>query len=162
MESIVVTVATWVLIFVGLVGTILPGLPGVGFVFAGIALYALYFGVDTLGMTTLILLGVATLFSFIVDLLASLYGAKRFGASRSGLIGSTIGGFLGLLFLSLPGLFLGLFIGAVVGEFFLAQKNLNDSLKAGVGSILGFFAGSVIKLILSLIMVVVFVVKVWF
>ncbi len=162
MESIALVVLVWILIFVGLAGTILPVLPGVGLVFAGIGLYVLYFGVDTLGMTTLILLGVATLFSFVIDLLASLYGAKRFGASRSGLIGSTIGGFLGLLFLSLPGLFFGLFVGAVVGELFLAQKNLNDSLKAGVGSILGFLAGSFIKLLLSLGMVVVFVVKIWF
>lgn len=162
MEPIVIAVVAWVLIFTGLVGTILPVLPGTGLVFGGILLYALYFGVGTVGLTTLIIFGIVTAVSFVIDLLASLYGAARFGATRSGLIGAVVGGLVGLLLLSLPGLFLGVFAGAVVGEFFLAKKNLNESLKAGVGSILGFLAGSVIKFILSLIMVIVFVVKVWF
>ncbi|MBP9728507.1 MAG: DUF456 domain-containing protein [Candidatus Moranbacteria bacterium] len=162
MEPLVVTILVWILIFVGLVGTILPGLPGTGLVFGGIVLHVAYFGMETVGMTTLILLGAVTLFSFVIDLLASLYGAKRFGASRSGVIGSTIGGLVGLIFLSLPGLFLGVFMGAIVGEFFLAKKSLNDSLRVGVGSILGFLAGSLIKLLLSLAMIIVFVVKIWF
>lgn len=160
MEAIVLIII-WLLIFAGLVGTILPGLPGTGLVFGGIVLHALYFGVDTIGMTTLIFLGAVTLFSFIIDWLASLYGAKRFGASRAGVIGSVVGGLFGLVFLSLPGLFLGAFVGAVVGELLLAKKNLNDSLKVGVGSILGFFAGTLIKLLLTLIMVIVFIVKIW-
>lgn len=162
MESTAIITLVWILIFVGLIGTILPGLPGTGLVFGGILLYAVYFGIGTVGMTTLILLGAVTLFSFVIDLLASLYGAKRFGASRLGVISSAIGGLAGLVFLSLPGLFLGVFLGAIVGEFFLAKKNLNDSLKAGVGSILGFLAGSLVKLLLSLVMIIVFVVKIWF
>lgn len=161
MESIVIVTIVWLLIFVGLVGTILPGLPGVGLVFGGILLYALYFGVATVGMTTLILLGVATVFSFIIDLLASLYGAKRFGASRSGIIGALLGGVAGLIFLSLPGLFLGVFAGAVTGEYFLAKKSSEESLKAGLGSVLGFLGGAVLKLILALVMVGVFVAKLW-
>lgn len=161
MESIVIVTIVWLLIFVGLVGTILPGLPGVGLVFGGILLYALYFGVATVGMTTLILLGVVTVFSFIIDLLASLYGAKRFGASRSGIIGAFLGGVAGLIFLSLPGLFLGVFAGAVVGEYFLAKKSSEEALKAGLGSVLGFLGGTVLKLVLALIMVGVFVAKLW-
>ncbi len=162
MEPIVVITLVWILIFTGVVGTILPGLPGIGLIFGGILLYAVYFGISTVGMTTLIFFGAVTLFSFVIDLLASLHGAKRFGATRSGIIGAVIGGLLGLVILSLPGLFFGTFLGAVIGEYFFAKKNLNDSLKAGTGSILGFLAGSVIKLVLAIGMVIVFVAKAWF
>lgn len=157
-----VAVATWVLIFVGLIGTIVPVLPGVGLVFGGILLYALYFGVATVGMTTLVFLGLMAGLSFVLDLLASLYGAKRFGATHFGIWGSIIGGLVGLAILSLPGLFIGLFLGAVAGEYFFGKKKADQALQAGIGSILGFLAGTVLKLILAVVMVLVFIVKVWF
>lgn len=162
MEPIIITALVWILIVVGLVGTIVPILPGMGLVFGGILLYALYFGVSTVGLTTLVLFGVATGLSFVIDLLSSLYGAARFGASRSGVIGSAFGGILGLMVLNVPGLLLGVFAGAVLGEYFLAKKNIDEALKAGVGSMLGFLGGTVIKLVFSLIMVTVFIVKIWF
>ncbi len=157
-----VVLIAWLLIFVGLVGTIVPGLPGIGLVFGGILLYALFFGVEVIGLTILIFLGAVTVFSFVIDLLASLYGAKRFGASRAGIIGSACGGLVGLLILNLPGLFLGVFGGAVVGEYLIAKKSLEVALKVGGGSILGFLAGTLIKLMLGIIMVGVFVAKIWF
>jgi uncharacterized protein YqgC (DUF456 family) len=161
METLVV-VGTWILIFIGLIGTIVPVLPGVGLVFGGILLYALYFGVTSVGLTTLILLGLAAGLSFVLDLLASLYGAKRFGATRYGIWGSVVGGMVGLALLSLPGLFIGLFLGAVAGEYFFGKKKADQALQAGIGSMLGFLAGTVLKLILAVVMVLVFVVKVWF
>lgn len=160
--EIAVVVIVWLIIFVGLIGTIVPGLPGVGLVFGGILAYALYFGVETIGLPILMLLGVAAVFSFVIDLLASLYGASRFGASRSGVAGSALGGLVGLFLLSLPGLFFGVFVGAVVGEYFFAKKKAGDALKAGVGSILGFLAGTVIKLVIAVVMIIIFVAKVWF
>jgi uncharacterized protein YqgC (DUF456 family) len=162
MEPTTIVVITWILIIIGLAGTIIPGLPGVGLVFGGILLYALYFGVDTVGLMTLILLGVVTAFTFIIDLLAGIYGAKRFGATKAGIIGSAVGGILGLMILSLPGLFLGVFLGAIAGEHFFAKKNLEEAMKAGYGSILGFLGGTIIKLILAIIMVLVFAFRVWF
>jgi hypothetical protein len=63
---------------------------------------------------------------------------------------------------NLPGLFLGVFGGAVVGEYLIAKKSLEDALKVGGGSILGFLAGTLIKLMLGIIMVGVFVSKIWF
>lgn len=155
------TLLVWVLIFTGLVGIVLPGLPGVGLVFGGIVLHALYFGSDSVGMTTLIFFGAMTLFSLVIDLLAGLYGAKRYGATRHGLIGAVLGAIVGAILLSLPGFFLGMFAGAVIGEYFLARKALRDSLQAGAGSVLGFLAGSVIKYVLALGMVVAFVMKIW-
>ncbi len=162
MESTVIVAIVWILIFLGLIGTIVPGLPGVGFIFGGILLYALFFGIETVGMTALIFLGIVTLASFLLDFLASLYGAKRFGASRYGVMGSALGGIVGLIFLSLPGLFLGVFGGAVIGEYGFGKKTSYEALRVGVGSILGFLAGTLIKVVLAFIMIGVFVAKIWF
>ena len=100
MDPLFVTIIVWILIVAGLIGTVVPILPGTGLVFGGILLYALYFGIETVGLTTLVLFGVVTVLSFVLDLLASLYGASRFGASRSGVIGSAVGGIGGFLVLS--------------------------------------------------------------
>lgn len=162
MEPLLITTLVWILILVGLIGTVVPVLPGTGLVFGGILLYALYFGVDTVGMTTLILFGVATTLSFVIDLLASLYGASRFGASRPGVIGAAVGGTIGLVCLSFPGLLLGVFLGAILGEYFLAKKGMTEAFRAGVGSLLGFLGGTILKLVLSLVMVGVFIARVWF
>lgn len=157
-----ITILVWVLIVTGLVGTVVPVLPGTGLVFGGILLYALSFGIETVGLTTLVLFGIFTVLSFVLDLLASLYGAKRFGASRIGIIGSVLGGVIGFILLNLPGLLFGVFVGAVFGEYFLAKKNIDEALKAGAGSILGFFGGVVLKLILALAMTLIFMFKTWF
>jgi len=162
MELAFLPILVWVLILLGLAGTLLPVLPGTGLVFAGILVHAYYFGVDSIGFGTLILFGVVTALSFVIDLLASLYGASRFGASRFGLIGSILGGLIGTIFLSLPGLFFGFILGAIIGELLLGHKSLNDALKAGVGSALGFFGGTIFKFFLTLVMVMVFAWKTWF
>ncbi len=161
MESFVIVAIVWVLILIGLVGTILPGLPGVAFVFGGILLYGLYFGISTIGAQTLVYMGLATLCSFSFDFIASLYGAKRFGATRYGIIGSALGGLVGIVFLNIPGLFLGTFVGALAGEYLLARKSWQDGLRAGVGSVLGFLAGSIIKFVLAFVMIVIFILRIW-
>lgn len=161
MGPIVVIIVTWTLILIGLLGTLLPGLPGVVFVFGGILLYALYFGVATIGLKTLLVLGVMTAGTFVLDFFAGMYGAKRFGASRVGIIGSVLGGLGGLMIFNIPGLFLGTFFGAMVGEYMFEKKSLREGAWSGLGSVLGFLAGSVVKCILAFIMVVVFVTRIW-
>lgn len=157
--AIVLIVAA--LILTGFVGIVAPVLPGTGLIFAGILLYALYFGIDTVGTVTLIVLCVATLFSIAIDYLASAYGAKKYGASKWGSLGAVVGGLLGFLALNFPGLILGIFVGAVAGEALVAKKDLHVSLRAGMGSILGFLGGTVLKVILGLAMIITFLVKIW-
>lgn len=84
MESLVVSIIVWALLLLGLLGTVVPVLPGVGLVYAGIVLHAVFFGVDTVGFPILITLGVITVFSLILDYLASAYGASRFGSTKWG------------------------------------------------------------------------------
>src|SRR5690606_24154240 len=92
---------------------------------------------------TLFVLGVLTVFSIGVDALAGLLGAKRVGASRLALVGAAIGTLLGIFF-GLPGVVLGPFVGALVGEL-LAGGSLRKATGVGVGTWIGFLVGAVAK-----------------
>lgn len=162
MESIIISLIVWVIVLVGLIGTVVPVLPGVGLIFAGILLYALYFGIEEIGLVTLSLLGVVALLSILFDFLASAYGAARFGSTRWGISGSILGGIVGAILLNIPGLVLGVFLGAAAGEVLFAKKDLHQSFRAGWGSVLGFLGGTVLKLILGIVMIVIFLAKAYF
>lgn len=161
MDSIIVTAIVWAIVLVGLLGTVLPALPGVGLIFFGILLHALFFGFGGIGIVTFISLALVALFSIVFDFLASAYGASRFGSTRWGVAGSVVGGIVGLMMFNVPGLVLGVFSGAAAAEMLFARKGLHQSLRAGWGSILGFLGGTVLKLILGLVMIGIFAAKVY-
>jgi uncharacterized protein len=147
-----------ILIAVGFVGTILPALPGVPLVFAGMFVAAWADGFQHVGVWTLIALGVMTLLAVAVDFLAGLAGlagAKRVGASRLALIGAAVGTLVGIFF-GLPGLLLGPFLGALVGELF-AGGTLRRATDVGVGAWIGFLVGTVLKLGVCFAMLGIFV-----
>jgi len=122
-----------VLVVIGLFGTVLPAIPGVVLIFAGLALAAWADGFAHVGPAALVIIGVMAALSFVVDFLASLLGAKRLGASPLALGGATVGGIAGL-FLGLPGLILGPFVGAALGEY-IARRSLRvDSSAASTCS----------------------------
>ena len=113
------------LILIGVVGTVLPGVPGAAAVFGGMLLAAWIDGFTLIGWPTLVLLGVLTALAFAADILGSLLGAKRVGASRLALIGAVVGALAGLPF-GLPGLIFGPFFGAVAGEFTASNTLLTE------------------------------------
>ena len=133
-----------VLIVVGVIGTVVPALPGVPLVFAGMLVAAWADGFQHAGLWTLIGLGVLTLIAVAVDFFAGLAGAKRVGASRLALIGAAVGTLVGIFF-GIPGLLLGPFLGALIGELF-AGATLRRATGVGVGAWLGFLVGTVLKL----------------
>jgi len=142
------------LIAVGLVGAIVPTLPGIPLIFGGIWLIA---GVDRyrhIGLWWL--LGIAGIgaVGLTLDLLAGALGAKRVGASKQAVAGALAGTVIGLFF-GLPGLLLGPFIGAVLGEL-AAGNSVLRSTQVGVSAWLGLIFGTIIKLVSSLMMVVLF------
>ncbi len=143
------------LIIVGVIGTVLPVLPGAALVFGGMLLAAWIDGFQSVGWITLVILGVLTLLVFVIDIVAGMLGAKRVGASRLGLVGATIGTVVGLFF-GFAGIVLGPFVGAVVGEV-IARGQLAPAARVGFGTWLGLIAGALAKLALVLIMVGVFV-----
>ncbi|HEY6453304.1 MAG TPA: DUF456 domain-containing protein [Steroidobacteraceae bacterium] len=153
-------VALWcgafALIAAGLVLTIVPGMPGVLLIYGGMWLAAWIGHFARIGWPTLILLGVLTALALVIDLTASVLGAKRVGASRQALLGSFIGGFAGLAF-GLPGLIAGPFAGAVIGEL-MARRTLVAATRVGLWTWIGLLAGTLAKLALAVTMLAVFAV----
>ncbi|HET6263917.1 MAG TPA: DUF456 family protein [Usitatibacter sp.] len=142
------------LVLIGLLGTVLPAIPGALFVFGGLVLAAWADGFTRVGAVGLTLIGVLGALSFVADFVASLLGAKRVGASPLALAGATAGGLFGL-FLGLPGMILGPFIGAVAGEL-IARGRLAQAGKVGLGTWLGLVAAAVLKLVLAFMMIATF------
>jgi len=142
------------LVLVGLAGVILPALPGLPLVFAGMLLAAWVDHFETVGPIPLVILGVLTLVSFLVDFWATAHGAKRVGASRKALIGAVLGTFAGLFFAPI-GLFIGPFVGALVGEL-LHGRELGAAARVGFGTWLGIVLAIVLKLGLAFAMLGIF------
>lgn len=149
-------VCAGLLVLVGLAGVLLPALPGTPLMFAGMLLAAWADGFQRLGWPTLTVLGVLTALSLLVDLLATAFGAQRVGASRKALWGSVLGGIAGMFFMPI-GLFVGPFVGALVGEYWHGRE-LRQATRVGVGTWLGIVLGTAAKLGLALAMLAAFAV----
>ena len=143
------------LVVVGIAGTILPALPGVTFVFAGLVIGAWADDFTRVGGFTLAFLGVLTAASLAIDFAATAMGAKRVGATRYAILGAAIGTFAGI-FLGIPGLLLGPFVGAVAGEM-LSHGEWRRATSAGVGTWVGLLFGTLAKLALAFTMLGIFV-----
>jgi uncharacterized protein YqgC (DUF456 family) len=143
------------LIVLGFAGLILPAVPGIPLVFAGLVLLAWAENFAYVGWLTLTLLGVLALLSYGIDFLASALGAKKFGASLRAVQGAALGALAGLFF-GLPGIVLGPFVGAVIGEF-SRHGSVRAATQAGVGATLGLLFGALLKIALAFSMVGVFV-----
>jgi uncharacterized protein YqgC (DUF456 family) len=143
------------LVVVGLAGTVLPALPGVTLVFAGLVLGAWADDFQRVGVWALTLLGLLTLASLAIDFAATALGARRVGATRYAMIGAAVGTLAGLVF-GIPGLLLGPFVGAVAGEM-LSHGEWRRATSAGVGTWVGLLFGTLAKLALAFTMLGIFV-----
>jgi uncharacterized protein len=143
------------LVLVGLAGTILPALPGTPLVFVGLLVAAWAEGFEKVGWIILTILALLTLLSFAIEIMATSMGAKRVGASWKAMLGAGIGTIVGLFF-GIPGLLLGPFIGAVLGEY-IALRDWGQAGKVGFGTWLGLLFGTAAKIALSFAMVGIFV-----
>ncbi|MBL8533387.1 MAG: DUF456 domain-containing protein [Betaproteobacteria bacterium] len=157
MTPLVLWLLSALLVLAGLAGSLLPVLPGAPFVFAGLALAAWIDSFERVGMGTLIVIGALAALSFAIDLVASVHGARRAGASKQALMGAGIGAALGALF-GLLGLIVGPFLGAAVGQL-IAGSDLLRAGRVGFGAWTGFLVGSVLKLVIGLAMVAIFVIS---
>ena len=152
--SLLLYVLSALLIVAGIAGTILPAMPGVPLVFAGIFLTAWADDFQHIGWTILIVLGAITVLSLLVDFVAGLLGAKRVGASRWALFGAALGTIVGIFF-GIVGLLFGPFVGALIGEL-VAGGTVRRATEVGTGAWIGYLVGSVLKIALSFLMVGIF------
>jgi len=148
------------LVILGIIGIILPALPGVVLVYLGLFCIAWSDGFVRVGWITLVILFLIGAVAWVIDFLTTAYGARRLGASRWGAVGAAAGMIIGLWF-GLPGILLGPFLGALAVEL-IAHKNILEASKAGLGTWLGLLVGTALKLALVFTMVGIFAISyVW-
>src|SRR4028118_1601707 len=171
-----ITILYWVVIavmLVGVVGAVVPGIPGPSLILVAILVWTIVQGFNV-SWVPLIAIFVILILSAGVELLATYWGAKQAGASKWGQIGALIGlglGFFGLLpALPLGGPLIGILFGPLIGAFigeFLYRRDLelglraNQALKAGIGVVLGSLVGNLIEGLLAFVAVVIFVWSTW-
>jgi hypothetical protein len=154
------TILLWILsialVLTGFAGLVLPALPGIPMIYAGLFVAAWAEDFAYVGWVTLLILGLLAAISYFVDLAATAMGAKKFGASPRAVWGAAAGTLIGIFF-GLPGIVIGPFAGALIAE--LTHKNdMQAAARAGVGATLGLLFGAILKIALAFTMIGVFVV----
>jgi uncharacterized protein YqgC (DUF456 family) len=147
------------LVIVGLVGIVLPVVPGTIVIFAGLWLAAWSDHFTRVSASTIIILGIVGAATYPVDTAMMALGMRRLGASRRAMAGAAIGMVAGLFF-GLPGLIIGPFAGAVLGEL-TAHGDLSRAGRAGLAAWIGFAIGTVVKAGRAFVMIGIFVAA-WF
>jgi len=141
----------------GLVGTVVPALPGVPLIFAGLVLAAWSTGFEPVGWGTIGILAVLTVIAVIIDIMSAAFGAKRKGASPRAFWGATLGAIAGMFF-GLVGILFGPFIGAVLAEL-SAGSGAHQAGRAGYGVWIGLVLGTAAKLAIAFLMLGIFLTK---
>ena len=144
-----------ILVVAGIVGLLLPALPGIVLVFAGLVVAAWAEDFTYVGQGTLVVLLLLCLFGYGIDFLAGALGASRYGASKYSVIGAATGAIAGIFF-GFPGIILGPFIGAVAGELYV-RRDIQAAGRAGFGAWIGLVAGTAAKIAITFVMIGVFV-----
>ena len=157
--DIALLVIGFILMFLGILGSFLPVLPGPPISWVGLLLLHLTKAVPDdwwfLGITAVVALTIAAL-----DYIIPAIGTKKFGGTKAGMIGTTIGLIIGLLAPIPGGIIIGPFVGAFIGE--LSNKADNKTaLKAAFGSFLGFLTGAFMKFVVAIIFIGLFIGKAW-
>ena len=153
------TIVLWIiaiaLIAIGVVGTVVPAVPGVTLMFAGMVVGAWIDDFARVPLWVLVILGALTAIAWIVDFAAAALGAKRVGASGRAVVGAAAGTIVGI-FTGLWGLLFMPLVGAAIGEY-SAQRDLRRAGKVGVATWLGLLLGTAVKIAIVFAMIGIFV-----
>jgi uncharacterized protein YqgC (DUF456 family) len=150
---------TLVLFAVGLIGSVLPAVPGATIILAAAVIHRIMLGSEkSIGWRGIVIFVLLTLATYALDFMSGYFGAKYFGATKWGTLGAMIGAIVGIFF-GIIGLFIGPVIGAIAGEF-IAGKRMIDAGRAGWGSLLGNLGGMIGKLVIALVMITIFLMTV--
>ncbi|MEG0258963.1 MAG: DUF456 domain-containing protein [Lysinibacillus sp.] len=150
----------WILIIacfiISFVGLVYPIIPGVLFLIAGFLLYGAFFSFADLTWWFWVIEILLVVLLFGADTVANLFGIKKFGGSKAGMWGSTIGLLIGPFVIPFAGILIGPFLGAVVAELVVEKRPVGEAVKSGIGSLIGFLTSTVAKGILQIIMIIIF------
>ena len=152
MDYTLITLISLVLLILGMIGTILPVLPGLLLSFCGLLIYK--FGTDSdLSMVYIILFGLLTLLSVVLNYVIPAKTNKKFGGTRWGSIGSVVGTFAGLFFIPIPfGFLIGMLLGVFIGELLHDMKDKKKAFNLMKGAFVGFIYGTGFNFMVGLAM----------
>ncbi|MCC6963091.1 MAG: DUF456 domain-containing protein [candidate division Zixibacteria bacterium] len=145
---------------IGVAGVIVPVIPGLPLIWTAMAIFGYFTGYAYLSGEFLVYSGIAVAVIWILQHFVQVYGAKKWGASRWGMLGAFVGMVIGLFVGSLVGVIIGPLVGAVIAEL-LVGKSVAASLKAGAGTFVGFAFGAVVQLIVSFVLIGIFLYRVF-
>lgn len=143
------------LLLIGLLGAVIPFLPGPLLIFLAGVIHTVLRPESAMSWQGITVLALLLVIAYVIDFASGMLGARWFGASRWGIIGVFVGGIVGLFF-SLPGLILGPLIGGFAFEMLFAKKELKPAAKSTWGTLLGTGVGLVARIAISVLMIVVF------
>jgi len=146
-----------VLMVLGIIGSIVPVMPGPVFSLAGLVL--LYVGKpDSISILSLVIFGSVVVMLVVADYVAPILGAKFSGASRKGLFGAILGCLVGIIFFPPIGMFIGAFVGAIIGEM-ADGKESTKAVKAGIGTLLGSLFTIILQTVFAIFAAIYFVIN---
>lgn len=141
-----------VLMVVGLLGVVLPVLPGIPLAWLGLFIYALGTGFERISIATVVVFFILMILTLILDFAAPMLGARKYQASKYGVFGAFLGFTVGIFVFGFWGIILGPFVGAFLGEL-IARRKPKRALVSALGAFLGFITGILFKIIVILVMI---------
>ena len=148
-----------ILFIAGIIGTILPLLPGPILIYGGMLLYGIMTQFSTLDAYFFLLQGLVLVLIFLVDYIASAVGTTRYGGSKQAAWGAVVGTILGIFIFGPLGIVIGPFLGAVAVEL-LRGKDMNQTIRVGFGTLIGLLGGTIVKLGAEIIMIIYFFMRI--
>lgn len=156
--EVTLLILSGLMMLIGIIGCIVPGLPGTPIAYVGLWIAQATDRVD-FSWQFLLVWGIVTIVVTVLDYVVPAWGTKRFGGTRWGVWGSTIGVFVGLFF-GAVGVIVGPLVGAILGEL-LGGKEVRQALRAGWGSFIGLLCGTILKLICCGLMTTALIQAIW-
>lgn len=148
--AVIITAAFFIL---GIIGTLLPVLPGALTIWAGMLIYGFFTDFKGLSFTFYIIQGLIVVAVMFVDYFAAALGTKYYGGSRKAVWGTVLGTIPGLVFFGPAGVIIGPFAGAVIAEL-VQGRPIPEAFRSGIGSLIGFLGGTVVKFTFEAAMII--------
>ncbi len=158
MDTIVV-ILSYSLMALGLIGTVLPMIPGLILILAGMIIYSWHAGFEILGLDFILTMVLLAIAGTGIDILTSAVGAKKFGASQLGTVAVVVGMIFGIFTMGPFGLIIGPIVAVTVTEM-IRGKNFKQALSVLLGVLLGLLSGIAIRVIIGIAMIVAFTIKI--
>ena len=150
----------FIFILAGIIGSLFPAVPGTSIIVAGALLHGWLTGFDPIGWLDIVILASLSLATWVGQYLLAGIGSKKFGASKYGVIGASIGMVIGLFLPIFGGMILGTFLGAFLAEICFAVKDIKQGAWAGTGALLGVIASLFLELFVAFAMAWFLVIKI--